>query len=295
MNLILFVLFHLVLSHNNTEKYIKEYSYSYLTTQFISQYTKNIAVLKGKDNNITKCFAKQNIYKNDIIFEYGEHEVISCQNIDIQNKENMSLIINKFVNDTYIGDKLLLSCLIYYIIKNPYNIPYVNRRLRLFILNLPIEELNPIEFLNDKNYIEKYLLNKDSLLINVESEKELINKIINEIFDININNQTDENYILFAKIYYFIKIHCFNINGKAVILPFMDTCDIVPYYLKKEKLKYDSIYIEQENNNIVVKSKNDILQSDQFVFSFKIPLTNDYLLLKEGKSVYNFLYIILFK
>ena len=171
--------------------------------------------------------------------------------------------------------------------KNPYNIPYINRKLRLFILNLPFEEVNPIEYLNDKNFINEKILKKGWLKYDIKSEKELVNPIINDIFNINITDQTDENYILFLKIYYYIKIHSFNLNEKAVILPFMDTCDIVPYYLKNENLKYDSIYIKEMNNKIFVKSKIDILQSDQFVFSFDIPLTNDYLLLKQGKSIYN--------
>ena len=190
-------------------------------------------------------------------------------------------------NDSFLQDRLLLSSLIYFIMKNPYNIQYINRKLRLFILNLPFEEVNPIEYLNDKNFINEKILKKDWLIYDIKSEKELVNPIINDIFNINITNQTDENYILFFKIYYYIKINSFNLNGKAAILPFMDTCNIVPYYLIKKKLNYDSIYIEEIDNKIFVKSKIDILQSDQFVFSFDIPLTNDYLLLKQGKSIYN--------
>lgn len=287
MNLILFLLFQLIYSQSKSEKYIKEFSYSYLSTQFLEQYTKNIAVLKAKNNNMTKCFAIKNINKNDTIFEYRNEEIISTQNIDIENKENMALIINKYVNDSFLQDRLLLSSLIYFIMKNPYNIQYINRKLRLFILNLPFEEVNPIEYLNDKNFINEKILKKDWLIYDIKSEKELVNPIINDIFNINITNQTDENYILFFKIYYYIKINSFNLNGKAAILPFMDTCNIVPYYLIKKKLNYDSIYIEEIDNKIFVKSKIDILQSDQFVFSFDIPLTNDYLLLKQGKSIYN--------
>ena len=52
--------------------------------------------------------------------------------------------------------------------------------------------------------------------------------------NIDINNKTDEKYILFGKIYYFVKLNSFNVNENAVILPFFDSCDIVPYYLHIE-------------------------------------------------------------
>ena len=49
----------------------------------------------------------------------------------------------------------------------------------------------------------------------------------------------------------------------------------------------DSISIEKDKNKIIIKSKIDILLSEQFIYSFDYPLTNDYLLLKQGKVVFN--------
>ena len=82
-------------------------------------------------------------------------------------------------------------------------------------------------------------------------------------------------------------MNSFNVNENAVILPFFDSCDIVPYYLHKENLNTDSIYVIEEENKILVKSELDIAQSEQFIFSFYENLANDYLLLKKGKVVFN--------
>ena len=164
----------------------------------------------------------------------------------------------------------------------------MDRKLRLFILNLPIEEINPIEFLVDKNNIEKYLIKKEWLKIKNNEEIEIINKIIKESMDIDINNKTDEDYILFGKIYYFIKTYSFNVNEKAIILPFMDSCEIIPFYLHRYNMKNnDNIFIEIINNKIIVKSELNISQSDQFIYSYGHPLTNDYLLLNQGKVIFN--------
>ena len=84
-----------------------------------------------------------------------------------------------------------------------------------------------------------------------------------------------------------MKSNSINIDGNAVIFPFMDSCNIVPYYLYKDNLNYDSISIEKDKNKIIIKSKIDILLGEQFIYSFDYPLTNDYLLLKQGKVVFN--------
>ena len=170
---------------------------------------------------------------------------------------------------------------------NPYNISDIDSKLRLFILYLPVEEINPIELLVNKSNIEENLIKKEWLEFKNDDEVDIINKIIEEGLDIDSNNKTDENYILFGQIYYFVKITSFNLNGNAIVLPFLDSCGIIPYYLHKEINTYDSIFLEENENKIIVKSKLDILQSEQFVFSFDIPLTNDYLLLTQGKVILN--------
>ena len=285
--LFLYLLIHFIYVKNTRDEYIKEYSYPYLSTQFLGQYSQNIVVFTGKKNN-TKCFASQDIKINDTIFEYEMLETISSTNIILPEEEKITSIIKKYANDKFLQNKFILSFFIYHVITNPYNIPEVDRKLRLYILNLPIEEINPIEFLVDKNNIEKYLLKKEWLENKNNEEIEIINKIINESMDIDINNKTDEDYILFGKIYYFVKAYSFNVNEKAIILPFMDSCDIIPYYLHRYNMKNnDNIFIEIINNKIIVKSKLNISQSDQFIYSYGHPLTNDYLLLNQGKIIFN--------
>jgi len=172
-------------------------------------------------------------------------------------------------------------------VTNPYKEIKINNKLRLFILNLPFEEINPIELLVDKNEIGEYLINDEWLDYQNNIEIELLDNIIKNCLDIDINNKTNEEYILFGKIYYYVKSNSINIDGNAVIFPFMDSCNIVPYYLYKDNLNYDSISIEKDKNKIIIKSKIDILLSEQFIYSFDYPLTNDYLLLKQGKVVFN--------
>jgi hypothetical protein len=115
----------------------------------------------------------------------------------------------------------------------------------------------------------------------------LISIIAEKCLDININNKKDENYILFGKIYYFVKLYSFNVDGNAVILPFFDRCNVNPYYLDKNNLNYDSIFLENVKGKIIVKSKINIMQSDQFSFAYRYPLSNDQLLLTQGNVVFN--------
>jgi hypothetical protein len=72
----------------------------------------------------------------------------------------------------------------------------------------------------------------------------------------------------------------------------MDICDVVPYYLSKPKIYElsDSYKVEEYKNKIFVKSKINIQQSDQFLFSYNLPLDNDYLFLKRGIIIHNNLY-----
>ena len=284
--IILHLLFYLIYSQNTNRTFIKQYSYSFLSTEFLKAFPLSIAVLNGK-TNITKCFAAKDIKINETIFEFQKKEIVSNINIIHPNLEKITSIIKKYVNDTYLHNKFLLSFFIYHVMTNPYNITDIDSKLRLFILYLPVEEINPIELLVDRNNIEENLINKEWLEYKNDGEINLLNKIIKDALDIDINNKTDENYVLFGRIYYFVKITSFNINGNAVIIPFLDSCGIVPYYLHKEFDTYDSIFLEENENKIIVKSKLDILQSDQFVFSFDVPLTNEYLLLTQGKVIFN--------
>ena len=287
MKLILFfVLFYCIYANNSNHTYNKKYSYGFLSTEFLKMFSKNIEVSRGK-TNLTKCFAIKDIKINDTIFEYEKKDVISNMNIVLPNIKEITTIIKKYVENTYLQNKFLLSFFIFHVMTNPYNIPEMNNKLRLFILNLPIDQVNPIELFLDKERIEKYLVKKEWLNYENVYEINLINEIVKSYLNIDTNNKTDENYILFGKIYYYVKENSFYLNGNAVILPFLDSCNIVPNFLHKENLNVDSIFIEEEENKIVVKSNLDYSTSNQFIFSFHDDLTNDYLLLTKGKVALN--------
>ena len=71
----------------------------------------------------------------------------------------------------------------------------------------------------------------------------------------------------------------------------MDICNIVPYYLKKADSNYtNSSIIEEEGNKINVISTRNFQQSEQFLFSYDIPLDNDNLMLKQGFFIHDNLY-----
>ena len=287
MKLILFfALFYSIYANNSNHTYNKKYSYGFLSTEFLKMFSKNIEVSRGK-TNLTKCFAIKDIKINDTIFEYEKKDVISNMNIVLPNIKEITTIIKKYVENTYLQNKFLLSFFIFHVMTNPYNIPEMNNKLRLFILNLPIDQVNPIELFLDKEKIEKYLVKKEWLNYENVYEINLINEIVKSYLNIDTNNKTDENYILFGKIYYYVKENSFYLNGNAVILPFLDSCNIVPNFLHKENLNVDSIFIEEEENKIVVKSNLDYSTSNQFIFSFHDDLTNDYLLLTKGKVAFN--------
>ena len=281
-----FVLFYFICANDSNHTYDKKYSYEFLSTQFLKMFSENIAVSRGK-TNLTKCFAIRDIKINDTILKYEKKDVISNMNIIHPNITEITKIIKKYVNDIYLQNEFLLSFFIFHVMTNPYNIPELDNKLRLFILNLPIDQVNPIELFIDEYIIEKYLIKEEWLNYEENKEIDLINNIMKSGLNIDINNKTDEKYILFGKIYYFVKLNSFDVNGNAVILPFLDSCNIVPYFLHKENLNTDSIYVIEEENKILVKSELDIAQSEQFIFSFNENLANDYLLLKKGKVVFN--------
>ena len=281
-----FVLFYFICANDSNHTYDKKYSYEFLSTQFLKMFSENIAVSRGK-TNLTKCFAIRDIKINDTILKYEKKDVISNMNIIHPNITEITKITKKYVNDIYLQNEFLLSFFIFHVMTNPYNIPELDNKLRLFILNLPIDQVNPIELFIDEYIIEKYLIKEEWLNYEENKEIDLINKIMKSSLNIDINNKTDEKYILFGKIYYFVKMNSFDVKGNAVILPFLDSCNIVPFYLHKENLNTDSIYVIEEENKILVKSELDIAQSEQFIFSFNENFANDYLLLKKGKVVFN--------
>ena len=284
--ILIFLLFHLLLSQDETKKN-KMYTYPYLSTQFCIQYTKNIIFFQGKTEKI-KCYATKDIKVNDTLFVYEENEIISNQNILLPELDKITSIVKSNIKDIYIQNKFLLSIFIYHVLTNPtHKIQEYNEKLRLFILHFPFNEVHPIELFVERSNIEELLINKEWIKFKDNEEKKLVDIIGEKCLDINITNKNDENYILFGKVYYFVKLYSFNVNGNAVILPFLDRCNVNPYYLHKNKLNYDSIFLENNKGNIIVKSKVNIKQSDQFSFAYEYPLSNDYLLLTQGEVVFN--------
>ena len=96
--ILLYILLCVIYSQDNTDKYVTQFSYSYLSTIFLEKYTKNIVVFKGK-TNITKCYATGNIKINDTIFEYENSEIISNIDISFPNQEKIESIIKENVKD----------------------------------------------------------------------------------------------------------------------------------------------------------------------------------------------------
>ena len=74
--ILLSLLYYLISSQNTNRSYVKQYSYSFLSTEFLKLFPLSIVVLKGK-TNITKCFAAKDIKINETIFEFQKKEIIS--------------------------------------------------------------------------------------------------------------------------------------------------------------------------------------------------------------------------
>ena len=245
--ILIFLLFHLLYAQNQTKEN-EIYTYSYLATQFFFQYTENIVLFQGKTEK-TKCYATKDIKVNDTLFTYDENEIISNVNIILPDLEKITSIIKFAIKDKYIQNKFLLSIFIYHVLTNPKEkIQEYNEKLRLFILYFPLYEIYPIELIIERSNVEKYLIKKEWLEYKNNEEINLINIIAEKCLDININNKKDENYILFGKIYYFIKLYSFNVDGNAVILPFFDRCNGYP-------LSNDQLLLTQ--GNVVFNNIND--------------------------------------
>jgi hypothetical protein len=190
-----------------------------------------------------------------------------------------------FTNDTYQQNKILLSFCIYYTFLNREN-DKLSEIQKMYILNLPIQKVKHSELFFTDEDLNEFLIAGTAYN---KTEPELINKIIENF--LKITDRNNDNYKLFAKIYYYIISHSFNVSGHSIILPFMDICNIVPYYLKKPDLNYtNSSVIEEEGNKIIVKSTRNFKQSEQYLFSYNISLDNDILMLKQGIFIHDNIY-----
>lgn len=266
-------------------QYLENFDYLDYAINSINKYSKRIAGVKGKTNK-TKCYTKTDIKINDTLFKYDKQDILSSETCFHPKKTEVLKNISAYTNDTYEQNKMLLAFCIYYVLLDPEFAIQIPKTEKFHILSLPIEEVKHSEKLFDYPDLNEFLIAGKGYYI---EESDRIEKIIDRNLD--IQDRYNEYFKLYSKIYYYITTHSFNINGKAIILPFMEICDIVPYYLTKPDDNYtNSSFVEEEGNKILVKSARNFKQSEQYLFSFNVSLDNDQLMLKHGIFVHDNIY-----
>jgi hypothetical protein len=260
----------------------KDFDYIDYASSHIHDYTKRISAVKGKTNR-TKCFAKVDIKTNDTLFKYDKKDVLSSETCFYPEKMEALKNISTYTNDTYEKNKMLLAFCIYHVLIDPEFVIQISEEDKFKIQSLPLKEVEHSELLFDYPDINEFLLAGTTYYV---EEPDRIENIIAK--NLQILDRYNKNFKLYTNIYYYVITHSFNINGEAVILPFMEVCDMVPYYLTKPDLNYsNSTFVEEEGNKILVKSSRNFRQSEQFLFSFNVSLDNDALMLKHGIYVHD--------
>lgn len=260
----------------------KNFDYIDYASSHIHDYTKRISAVKGKTNR-TKCFAKVDIKTNDTLFKYDKKDVLSSETCFYPEKMEALKNISTYTNDTYEKNKMLLAFCIYHVLIDPEFVIQISEEDKFKIQSLPLKEVEHSELLFDYPDINEFLLAGTTYYV---EEPDRIENIIAK--NLQILDRYNKNFKLYTNIYYYVTTHSFNINGEAVILPFMEVCDMVPYYLTKPDLNYsNSTFVEEEGNKILVKSSRNFRQSEQFLFSFNVSLDNDALMLKHGIYVHD--------
>ena len=260
----------------------KDFVYIDYASSHIHDYTKRISAVKGKTNR-TKCFAKVDIKTNDTLFKYDKKDVLSSETCFYPEKMEALKNISTYTNDTYEKNKMLLAFCIYHVLIDPEFVIQISEEDKFKIQSLPLKEVEHSELLFDYPDINEFLLAGTTYYV---EEPDRIENIIAK--NLQILDRYNKNFKLYTNIYYYVTTHSFNINGEAVILPFMEVCDMVPYYLTKPDLNYsNSTFVEEEGNKILVKSSRNFRQSEQFLFSFNVSLDNDALMLKHGIYVHD--------
>ena len=260
----------------------KDFDYIDYASSHIHDYTKRISAIKGKTNR-TKCFAKVDIKTNDTLFKYDKKDVLSSETCFYPEKMEALKNISTYTNDTYEKNKMLLAFCIYHVLIDPEFVIQISEEDKFKIQSLPLKEVEHSELLFDYPDINEFLLAGTTYYV---EEPDRIENIIAK--NLQILDRYNKNFKLYTNIYYYVTTHSFNINGEAVILPFMEVCDMVPYYLTKPDLNYsNSTFVEEEGNKILVKSSRNFRQSEQFLFSFNVSLDNDALMLKHGIYVHD--------
>ena len=260
----------------------KDFDYIDYASSHIHDYTKRISAVKGKTNR-TKCFAKVDIKTNDTLFKYDKKDVLSSETCFYPEKMEALKNISTYTNDTYEKNKMLLAFCIYHVLIDPEFVIQISEEDKFKIQSLPLKEVEHSELLFDYPDINEFLLAGTTYYV---EEPDRIENIIAK--NLQILDRYNKNFKLYTNIYYYVTTHSFNINGEAVILPFMEVCDMVPYYLTKPDLNYsNSTFVEEEGNKILIKSSRNFRQSEQFLFSFNVSLDNDALMLKHGIYVHD--------
>ena len=260
----------------------KDFNYIDYASTHVHDYTKNIAVIKGKSNR-TKCFTKEDIKVNDTIFKYDKKDVLSSETCFHPYKMDALKNISIYTNDTYEKNKMLLAFCIYHVLLDPDFVIQISEEEKFKILSLPIKEVEHSELLFDYPDMNEFLLAGTTYRI---EESDRIEYIIDR--NLQIMDRYNKNFKLYTNIYYYVTSHSFNVSGQAVILPFMEVCDMVPYYLTKPDLNFsNSSYVEEEGNKILVKATRNFQQSEQYLFAFNVSLDNDGLMLKHGIFVHD--------
>ena len=283
MKSLLYSLFLFFIIFNiSSSSYLKNFDYIDYATNHLQNYTKRISAVKGKTNR-TKCFAKTDIKINDTLFKYDKKDILSSETCFYPNKMEALTNISAYTNDTYEQNKMLLAFCIYHVLLDPDFAIQISQEQKFLILSLPLEEVEHTEELFDFPDLNEFLL--AGRTYNIE-EGENIERICKR--NLVIYDRYNKNFKLYANIYYYITSHSFNINGQAVILPFMEVCDMVPHYLAKPDMNYsNSSFVEEEGNKILVKSTRNFKQSEQYLFAFNVSLDNDGIMLKHGLFVHD--------
>ena len=280
ISLSLILLFILIQSISSLD--LKNFNYIDYAISHVHEYAKRISAVKGKTNR-TKCYAKTDIKVNDTLFKYDKKDILSSETCFHPQKMEILKNISAYTNDTYERNKMLLAFCIYHVMLDPEFVVQISEQEKFRILTLPLKEVEHSELLFDYPDLNEFLLAGTTYR---DEEPDIIEKIIDR--NLFILDRYNKNFKLYTNIYYYVASHSFNVGGEAVILPYMEVCDMIPDYLRKPDANYsNSSYVEQEGNKIVVKSRRNFKQSEQYLFAFNVSLDNDALMLKHGIFVHD--------
>lgn len=259
--------------------------YNDMSLDLLPQYTQNILGLKGRTNK-TKCIAKEDIKTNDTLFKFQKSDIITSEKCFHPQRNIIYKNISAYTNDTYILNKMMLSFCILNVLEDPDFAIQIPPKQKMLIVNLPIDSVSHSEKLFDYPDLNEFL--KAGRKYNIE-EPDMIERVIDRVT--GIKDRKNPTFRLFSKIYYYISAHSFSVNDEAVIFPYIDVCNIVPFYLNRPDKNYtNSTFVEKDQDFYLIKAKRNFEQNEQYLFSYDIELDNDMLMLKQGIFVHDNFY-----